>query len=65
MDNQILRIEKQGNCGLNGGPSGDIIIKLSVDPDTYYTRDGVDIYSDCWITIAEAVNGTLKTIDSL
>ena len=65
-DGQTLQISGQGNAGVNGGPSGDLHIIVSVRPDPIFERDGYDIHTDIPITYTQAVLGdeiTVPTID--
>lgn len=51
-DGQNLRITGKGNMGENGGKAGDLIIKVSVKPDPYYKRDGYDLTTNAYISVA-------------
>lgn len=65
-DGQILRVGGQGDNGLNGGPSGDLHVVISVRPHPIFTRDGFDVHCEIPITYAQAVLGdeiTVPTID--
>ncbi len=65
-DGQSLRITGEGDCGVNGGPNGDLIIRVSVKPDDLFEREGFDIYSEVPISYMQAALGddiTVPTID--
>lgn len=65
-DGQILRVSGQGDSGLNGGPSGDLNVMISVRPHPLFVRNGSDIHCEIPITYAQAVLGdeiTVPTID--
>lgn len=65
-DGQTLRITGEGDCGLNGGPNGDLIIRVSVRPDEMFEREGFDIYTEVPISYMQAALGddiTIPTID--
>ena len=65
-DGQILRVGGQGDSGLNGGPSGDLHVVVSVRPHPLFVRDGFDVHCDIPITYTQAVLGdeiTVPTID--
>jgi molecular chaperone DnaJ len=65
-DGQTLRKSGQGDCGMNGGPAGDLLININVKPHPMFKREGYDIYCDVPITYMEAVLGgeiTIPTID--
>ncbi len=63
---QQIRLKQQGGAGRAGGPAGDAIIAVTVEPSHLFTRDGDDIHMDLPITLQEAVLGariTVPTID--
>ncbi len=65
-DGQVLRVSGQGDSGLNGGPTGDLHVVVSVRPHPLFTRDGYDVHCDIPITYTQAVLGdeiTVPTID--
>jgi len=39
----VLRLSKQGEPGLRGGPAGDLLIRLTVEPDLVFSRRGDDL----------------------
>ncbi len=45
-DGQILRVGGQGDNGLNGGPSGDLNVVVSVRPHPLFVRNGSDIHCE-------------------
>lgn len=52
VDNGVnLRVSKKGNAG-EGGPAGDLIVHIKVKPHAYFKREGSNIHSDCYISIA-------------
>lgn len=67
IDNdQVLRVGGQGDVGLNGGPTGDLNVAISVRKHDLFNRRGNDIYCEIPITYAQAVLGaeiTVPTID--
>ena len=53
VDNGVnLRVSKKGNAGL-GGPAGDLMIQVKVKPHPYFKRDGSDIHTDLFVSIAD------------
>lgn len=62
---QNLRVAGRGNHGENGGPAGDLIIKVTVRPDPYFRRQDYDIYVDVPLTISQAVLGTRMDVRTL
>ena len=66
IDNgQNLSIGGQGNEGRGGGPSGDLILSVSVKPHAVFERDGFDIYCEVPITYWEAAFGADIEIPTL
>lgn len=47
------------------GKNGDLFIKVLVEEDDYYKRDGSDIYTACPLTISQAVLGTKVFVKTL
>ncbi len=65
-DDQSIALRGQGDAGMNGGPSGDVIVTVSVRPDSIFQRDGYDIWVNVPITYTQAVLGadiTVPTVD--
>lgn len=63
---QVLRLSGQGDCGINGGPSGDILLNINVKSHPLFRREGFDVHCEIPVTYAEAVFGaeiTVPTID--
>lgn len=60
-----MRVSAKGEAGNNGGPNGDLYLEFSVKPHPLFERNGVDIYLELPITIAEAVLGCKKDIPTL
>lgn len=56
-DGQRIVQRGQGCEGKNGGSAGDLVIFVSVKPDNVFTRDGVDLYCDVPLSVAEATLG--------
>ncbi|MBW1712775.1 MAG: J domain-containing protein [Deltaproteobacteria bacterium] len=61
QDGKKLRLKGKGEPGLNGGPHGDLLIKIKVLGDPAFTRDGDDLYLDWPISFTmAALGGTVK-----
>jgi DnaJ-class molecular chaperone len=52
-----LRIPACGNAGRRGGPPGDLVLTLAVEPHPLFRRDGDDLHCRIPITFAEAAAG--------
>lgn len=64
-DGQQIRLKGQGAPGGNGGPSGDVLLTVSVAAHPYFVRDGSDLRLDLPITLKEAVLGGKVTVPTL
>ena len=65
-DGQTIRLSGQGDCGINGGPAGDLLLNISVRNHPLFNREGYDIHCDIPVTYMDAVLGaeiTVPTID--
>ena len=65
-DGQTIRLSGQGDCGINGGPAGNLNLTVSVKSHPIFTRDGYDIHCEIPVTYTQAVLGdeiTVPTID--
>lgn len=56
-DRQNIVLRGQGSAGINGGPSGDLIIEVRVKEDKIFKREGNNIYCEVPISFAEAALG--------
>jgi molecular chaperone DnaJ len=53
-----VRLKGQGPRSRPGGPASDILITFQVEPDRFYTRDGLDISCQVPITLTQAMLGS-------
>lgn len=60
-----IQIPHQGDAGLNGGPSGDLIVILHVEDHAYFERDGQDLYCAVPVSFTQAVLGCDISLQSL
>jgi curved DNA-binding protein len=52
-----LRLAGQGGRSPNGGPSGDLLLRIHVRPHPFFRREGMDLHLDLPITPGEAYEG--------
>ncbi|MGH6829494.1 MAG: DnaJ C-terminal domain-containing protein, partial [Rhizomicrobium sp.] len=64
-DGQQIRVKGRGGAGRNGGPNGDVLIRVTVAPHPYLTRDGDDLRMDLPVTVKEAVAGAKVPVPTL
>ena len=65
-DGQSIRIREKGEPGLNGGPRGDLLVEVHVQPHPIFQRQDMNIYSTAPITFAQAALGgdvRINTVD--
>jgi len=62
---QKLRIKGKGAPGINGGPSGDLYIMLSLLQDSKFERKGDDLMIDLNVGLYEAVLGVKQDIPTM
>ena len=60
-----IRLLGQGKNGINGGKSGDLLIRINIKNDKKYTLKGIDLYTNLYVTPWEAMLGTKVSIDSI
>ncbi len=61
-----LRVNGEGEAGVNGGPTGDLYVVLHVAEHETFERQGANLYSAVPVTFAQAALGTeikVKTLD--
>lgn len=61
----IIRIEGKGEAGINGGPNGDLLIKMNVSTSTTFTRKGADIYLSVPVSVTDALLGATIIVPSV
>lgn len=65
-DDQSLSLRGRGDAGINGGPAGDVVIVVSVRPDTLFERKRYDVYVSVPISVSQAALGAeveVPTVD--
>jgi molecular chaperone DnaJ len=66
IDNgQSIRLSGKGEPGDKGGPAGDLLITVYVQPHRVFTRQGTNIYLDVPITFVQAALGDEIAIPTL
>lgn len=64
-DGQKIRLRGKGRPGENGGPAGDLVITVKVEPHPVFTLDGRDLRITVPITFAEAALGAEVDVPTL
>ncbi len=60
-----IGLAQEGNCGKNGGRTGDLIVVIYVEEHEKFKRDGYDIYSAVEISFPQAALGGTIEVDTL
>ena len=64
-DGQRIRLAAQGAAGSHGGPSGDLYLRVRIQPHPFFRREGDDIYADLPVALHEALLGGEVTVPTL
>lgn len=67
-DGSRLRVRGKGSAGVKGGPAGDLYVYLTVKPHKTIQRDGLNLYVEKHIHVAQAILGCeleIETLDGL
>ncbi len=65
-DDQTISLRGQGNIGVNGGPSGDLLVTINMRPHPIFERNGFDVICEFPITFVQAALGAeleVPTVD--
>jgi molecular chaperone DnaJ len=54
---QQISLRGEGEGGINGGPPGDLYVRITVSNHKFFKRDGYDLYLDVPITLTQATLG--------
>jgi molecular chaperone DnaJ len=61
----VIRLAGQGELNANGGPPGDLLIRVHVRPHPSFQRHGDDLYTSISIGFADAALGAKREIRCL
>ncbi|WP_199440466.1 molecular chaperone DnaJ [Umezawaea beigongshangensis] len=64
-DGQRIRLAGQGEPGRNNGPSGDLFVRVHVNPHAVFGRSGNDLTITVPVTFPELALGTTVTVPTL
>ncbi|HKW77717.1 MAG TPA: DnaJ C-terminal domain-containing protein [Candidatus Limnocylindria bacterium] len=64
-DGQRIRLAGQGAAGSNGGPKGDLYLRVRIGPHPLYQRDGDDLRMELPVALHEALLGAEVTVPTL
>jgi DnaJ-class molecular chaperone len=61
----VVRLAGQGHPGPNGGPGGDLLVRIRVAPHPWFRREGNNLLVDLPVTITEAALGARVEVPTL
>jgi len=64
-EGQVVRLSGQGNAGSRGGPAGDLMLQIAIEPHVYFRREGSNLLIDIPVTPSEAALGTKVDVPTL
>ncbi len=64
-DGQVIVMRGQGEPGVNGGPSGDLQIVVTVQPHKLFVRDGINLYLEMPVSLTQAALGVEIDVPTL
>jgi molecular chaperone DnaJ len=64
-DGQSIKLKGRGGPGRNGGPAGDLYVKVQVAADKMFGRDGSNLTLTVPVTFPEAALGTKLTVPTV
>jgi molecular chaperone DnaJ len=65
LDGMDLRVGGQGNAGVAGGPPGDLIAGVEVEPSAAFERRGQDLHAVLDVSITQATLGGEIEVETL
>lgn len=65
VDGQQIRVPSQGQPGMGGGPAGDLILEVRIQPHRRFRTEGRDVYLDLPVTPWEAALGETVRVPTL
>jgi curved DNA-binding protein len=64
-DGDKVRLREQGGKGRNGGPDGDLLLTVRVEPHPFFRREGDDLLLELPVTVGEAMRGAKVRVPTL
>ncbi|TYO98996.1 curved DNA-binding protein [Geothermobacter ehrlichii] len=64
-EGQRLRVAGRGGHSPGGGPRGDLLLDIHIEPDPVFTRQGRDLYVDVYVPFSGICLGTSVDIPTL
>ncbi|GIX07383.1 MAG: chaperone protein DnaJ [Candidatus Poribacteria bacterium] len=64
-NNMILRLNGQGDAGIQGAPSGDLLVGVRIRPHELFERRGDDLFLEWHVPMVDAALGTTVRVPLL
>lgn len=64
-EGQTLRVPNQGQHGRRGGPPGQLYVKITIEQDPHFERDGATLFHRLHLSYPEAVLGSKVEVPAL
>jgi molecular chaperone DnaJ len=64
-DNQMIRLDGEGEMPAYGGRAGDLYVRVRVKPSKEFTRKQYDILTELEVSFAQAALGTHVDVDTV
>ena len=64
-EGQSVRVRGEGSAGVNGGPSGDVLVEIYIKRHPIFTRRGMDVLCEVPISFAQAALGAEIQVPTL
>lgn len=61
-DGERVRVRGRGEPGAGGGPAGDLLLRVRVEPHPAFRREGDDLRAEVPVTVGEAYKGTTLSV---
>lgn len=64
-DGHTLKFVNKGSFSQNGGPPGDLQVRIIIIPDPQYRREGYDVHTDYNLSVPQAALGADLSIETI
>ena len=65
LEGHFLTLRGAGNAGMRGGPAGDLRVEIIEKKHEHFTREGLDIYYELYMSLPDAALGTEVDVPTL
>ncbi len=63
-DGNVIRVGGQGHSGHGGGPAGDLLVSITVEPHQSFQRSGPDLYVELPVHYTDLVLGATVDVET-